>query len=498
MLGAVRSVRALLGPLVGSLFAFLLFWLLFTSPERDPSLAAPQMHFWIVSVTSLLAAALALIAGVVGARARDARVVYLAAGFAGMAGLFALHGLSTPGVLIGYSVVTPMASQLAMVAFAGWMVAAAYFKPTGSRAGLLRLLLLWSLAVVAFDFVLMTWPQLARFVPVQAEPLQYGVAAAVIALLALAGVRFLEGYRLARSAIHLVMLHVIGWVMVSQVIIVLGEVFRLSWWLYHGILLAAIVTMLVTFSRQMQSGTLHSSLAALLDDDVGRRLAYGLRPEVRALVLAAEARDPYTAGHMQRVAAMAVRLGRELGLQPEELRVLAQAGVVHDVGKIEVPDKVLNKQGPLDAEERAVIETHPVAGERIARALGLNRKELEAIRHHHERWDGAGYPDGLAGTQIPLLARIMAVADVHDALTSERAYRPAWSYQQAKALIERETGVGFDPRIAAAMLKLLAAEFEPQESERQHAGQHHLDGQHDQQHAHQPLKRGQAPLAQHP
>lgn len=458
----MRSVRALLGPLVGSLFAFLLFWLLFTAPNSDPTLAAPQMHFWIVSVTSLLAAALALIVGIAGARAQDARVVYLAAGFAGMAGLFALHGLSTPGVMIGFSAVTPMASQLAMVAFAGWMVAAAYLKPRGSRAGLLRMLLIWSLTVITFDLVLMKWPDLAHFVPVQAEPLQYGVAATVIALLAVAGVRFLEGYRLARSAIHLVMLHVIGWVMVSQIIMVIGEVFRLSWWLYHGILLAAIVTMLLTFSRQMQAGKLHSSLAALLDDDVGRRLSYGLRPEVRALVVATEARDPYTAGHMQRVAAMAVRLGKELGLQPEELRVLAQAGVVHDVGKIEVPDTVLNKQGPLDTDERTIIETHPVVGERIGRALGLSRQELEAIRHHHERWDGTGYPDRLQNNAIPLLARIMAVADVYDALSSARAYRSAWTYQEVKSLFQRETGVGFDPTIARTLLKLLAAEHEPQ------------------------------------
>lgn len=464
MLLGVRNVKVLLGPLAGSLVAFLLFWLLFTAPNSDPTFAAPQMHFWIVSATSLLAAALALMVGVAGARAQDARVVYLAAGFAGMAGLFALHGLSTPGVLIGFSVVTPMSSQLALIAFSAWMVAAAYLRPTGSRAGLLKTLLLWSLGVVAFDTALMIWPDLARFVPVQAEPLQYGVAILVIGLLMVAGVRFLEGYRLARSAIHLVMLHVIGWVSVSQIIIALGEVFKLSWWLYHGILLAAIVTMLIIFTRQMQAGALHSSLAALLDHDVGRRLSYGLRPEVRALVVATEARDPYTAGHMQRVAALAVRLGKELGLQAEELRVLAQAGVVHDVGKIEIPDTVLNKQGPLEPEERAVIETHPAVGERIARTLSLSRQELEVIRHHHERWNGTGYPDRLAGDAIPLLARVMAIADVYDAVTSARAYRPAWSYQDAKALIQRESGVGFDPVIARSMLKLLAAEHEQPDS----------------------------------
>ena len=279
-------------------------------------------------------------------------------------------------------------------------------------------------------------------------------------MLAVAGWRFLQSYRLSRSPIHLMMLHVVGWVMVSQVIIVLGELFRLSWWLYHLILFAAVATMLVTFVRQMRTGQLGSSLAALVDDDVGRRVSYGFRPEVRALVVATEARDPYTAGHMQRVAAMAVAIGKELGLPPEALRVLAQAGVVHDVGKIEVPDSVLNKKGPLDAKERALIETHPVVGERIARTLGLHHLELQVIRHHHERWDGKGYPDRLAGEAIPLLARVMAVADVYDAVTSARAYRPAWSVEKARALIEREAGGAFDPRVVRAMLTLLDREQE--------------------------------------
>lgn len=454
----MRYVRALAGPLVGSLFAFLLFWLLQASPASDPSLVAPKTHFWLVSATSLLAAILALLVGVAGARSRDARVVYLAAGFAGLAGLFALHGLATPNVWIGPSIVAPVASQLALIAFAGWMVAAAHVRPAESRATLLRLLGGWTVVLLAFDVALMLRPDLARYVPVHLAPLKWGVAITVIGMLALAGVRFLEGYRLARSSIHLVMLHVVGWVAVSQLIMVIGELFRLSWWLYHGLLLAAVVTMLVTFARQTRSGTLGSSLAALLDDDAGRLVAYGLRPEVRALVVATEAKDPYTAGHMQRVAAMAVRLGQALGLPPEDLRVLAQAGVIHDVGKIEVPDAVLNKPGALDPDERALIETHPVVGERIARALGFHRLELEVIRHHHERWDGQGYPDGLSGDAIPRLARVMAVCDVFDAVTSARAYRPAWTVEEARSLIEREAGVGLDPVMARVMLRMLAAD----------------------------------------
>jgi HD-GYP domain-containing protein (c-di-GMP phosphodiesterase class II) len=456
MLPGVRNVQALLGPLTGSLLAFLLFWLLYSSPASDPVLAAPAAHFWIVSLTSLGAVALAVVVGAAGARARDSRIVYLAAGFASMAGLFALHGLSTPGMILGPNSVTPLASQLALIAFAASMVAAAYLRPVEARGPLLRLLVGWVGSIVALDVVLMLAPDLARFVPVHLDPLQNGVAVLVVFMLALAGVRFLEGYRLSRSSIHLVMLHVVGWVMVSQVIMTLGQTFRVSWWLYHLLLLLAVVLMLATFARQMRSGQLSRGLNALLDDDAGRRLAYGLRPEVRALVVATEAKDTYTAGHMQRVADLAVRIGRAMSLPPEELRVLAQAGVVHDVGKIEVPDAVLNKQATLEPSERELINQHPANGERIGRTLGLHRLELEVIRHHHERWDGTGYPDGLAGESIPLLARIMAVADVYDAVTSARAYRPAWSREDARALILRESGGGFDPRVAKVALTVLA------------------------------------------
>ncbi len=461
MLACVRSFQALLGPLAGSLVAFLVFWLLYSSPENDPRLAAPLTHFWVVSITSLLAVALAVLVGVAGARARDSRIVYLAAGFASMAGFFALHGLSTPGVILGANAVTPVASQLALIAFAASMVAAAYLRPVERRGSLLGVLVAWVGLIAVFDVSLMVRPDLARFVPVQNEPLKDGVTVVVLGLLALAGTRFLEGYRLSRSTIHLVMLHVTGWVMVSQVIMVIGETFRLSWWLYHVVLLLAVTVMLVTFGRQLRAGKLASDLTALLDDDALRRLAYGLRPEVRALVVATEAKDPYTAGHMQRVADMAVRIGSALGLQPEDLRVLAQAGVIHDVGKIEVPDAVLNKPSRLDDVERALIEQHPANGERIGLSLGMHRLELEVIRHHHERWDGSGYPDRLAGEAIPYLARILAVADVYDALTSERAYRPAWSSEEALSLLEREAGEAFDPRVVSAALAVLRGAPEP-------------------------------------
>ncbi|MEX2542772.1 MAG: HD-GYP domain-containing protein [Trueperaceae bacterium] len=477
----MRSFRALLGPLIGSLVVLALFLVLTESPGLDPRLDAPKFHFWVVSGTSLLALVLALVVGVVGVRARDARIVFLGAGFAGLAGFFALHGLSTPGFLIngpagaavttsaygmrgagGYgqaqqvdsSTVTAVAAQLSVLSLAAWMFAAAYVRPRdGARLG--RWLAVWTAVLAAVMIAGLTRPEWAGLIPVDQDPLRWAVTALLLLLLLPAGARFLEGYRLSGSALHLVMLYVVGWLAVTQLIMILGDVFQLSWWLYHAVLLLAVMMMLVTVARQMHAGKLSSALGALLSDDAERRLAYGLRPEVRALIVATEAKDRYTAGHMQRVAAYAVRLGRALGLEPEELRVLAQAAVVHDVGKIEIPDAVLNKPGKLDDSEFDLIRSHPDVGVRIGEALGMHRSELEVIRHHHERWDGGGYPARLAGEAIPRLARVLAVVDVYDALTSDRSYRPAWSAERAARHVEAESGEAFDPACAAAWVDVL-------------------------------------------
>lgn len=446
-----------MGPLLASLVALAMFLVLRESPQLDPRLAAPRFHFWLVSLTSFLALVLATVVAVVGARVRDARVVHLGAGFAGLAGFFTLHGLSTPGFIIGPNDVTGVAAQLSIGSLAAWMFVAAYRRPSGRPINYLRLLLGWLTVLVAAIAVGLLRPQWARYIPVDEAPLRWFVTAVVLLLLAAAGARFLEGYRLSRSGIHLVMLYVIGWIAVSQLIIVTGEVFQLSWWLYHAFLLIAVISILLTVGRQLVAGRLDSGLRALLSDDAGRRLEYGLRPEVKALVVATEAKDRYTAGHMQRVAKYAVRLGIEMGLDPDDLRSLAQAGLVHDVGKIEIPDAVLNKAGSLTESEFDLIREHPVVGARIGRELGMQRSELEIIRHHHERWDGTGYPDGLAGEEIPRLARIMSVVDVHDAVTSDRSYRNALGPDQALELIADGSGRSFDPEVVTAWVGMQAS-----------------------------------------
>ncbi len=174
------------------------------------------------------------------------------------------------------------------------------------------------------------------------------------------------------------------------------------------------------------------------------------------LALSIEAKDPYTNGHCGRLSRYSVALGRALGLSPDYLKALHRGGILHDLGKIGVPDAILLKPGPLTPLERAVIQSHPVIGERICAPLKSLSLVLPIIRHHHERWDGSGYPDGLAGEAIPLTARILQVADIYDAFTTQRPYKPAYSREQAFTIMREETAKGWwDARLIETFIQII-------------------------------------------
>ena len=157
-----------------------------------------------------------------------------------------------------------------------------------------------------------------------------------------------------------------------------------------------------------------------------------------SLALSIEAKDPYTEGHCDRLSKYSVALGEKLGLS-QELRVaLRRGGLVHDIGKLSIPERILLKPGPLTPEERKIMEQHTVIGEKICAPLRSFRNVLPIIRHHHEKWNGSGYPDGLKGEQIPLTARILQVTDIYDALTTDRPYRKALSIDEAFAIMREE------------------------------------------------------------
>jgi putative two-component system response regulator len=156
-----------------------------------------------------------------------------------------------------------------------------------------------------------------------------------------------------------------------------------------------------------------------------------------------EARDPYTHGHCERLAEMSARMGERLGVPEEQIKALRRAGVVHDIGKVAVPDSILLKPGPLTADETKVMQKHPVVGERICAPLKTFRLVLPIIRHHHEKHNGTGYPDGLQGEEIPLTARILQLSDVYDALTTDRPYKVAFTPEVALDLMGEEAERGW-------------------------------------------------------
>jgi len=167
-----------------------------------------------------------------------------------------------------------------------------------------------------------------------------------------------------------------------------------------------------------------------------------------ALAQAIERRDEYTGQHCQRLAVVSVILGEALGLSQQELIALYRGGYLHDIGKIGIPDRILFKQGELTAEEWSSMRSHPVRGEEICRPMKSLWPVLPIIRNHHERWDGSGYPDELAGEDIPLLARILQVADIYDALITARPYKPALAPAEAFAVMEEEARRGWrDPEL---------------------------------------------------
>ncbi|MER6479874.1 HD-GYP domain-containing protein, partial [Streptomyces filamentosus] len=176
---------------------------------------------------------------------------------------------------------------------------------------------------------------------------------------------------------------------------------------------------------------------------------------IRALVQAVDIKDSYTRGHSERVGRASVLIARELGMADDRLDVVRFAGILHDVGKLGVPTRVLRKDGPLTPEERRIIELHPEYGHEMVRGIGFLGEARDAVLHHHERIDGSGYPYGLRGEQIPECARVVAVADAFDAMTSTRSYSRARPVATALAELERCAGSQFDPRMVGALARAL-------------------------------------------
>lgn len=287
------------------------------------------------------------------------------------------------------------------------------------------------------------------------------MAVATIALLLFAASRYRREYQL--SALPAQGTLVAGLVLLAeaQAAMWIAPLWRLSWWGYHVLMLAGFLVALAGFGLSYaRRRSLSGLVETLFLTDTIDRIESSYSEVIFALVAAVEARDRYTKGHSARVSQMAVLIGEALRLGGAELRSLGRGGLVHDVGKLAVPDAILSKPGRLTPEEYEVVK-RPVNGYDVIKRVVSLRDELPIVLYHHEWYDGRGYPQGLAGERIPLAARITAVADVYDALTSERPYRPPMTEDEAVVHLRKMAGTQFDPKVVEAF-----ARIEPQWRER--------------------------------
>jgi response regulator RpfG family c-di-GMP phosphodiesterase len=217
-----------------------------------------------------------------------------------------------------------------------------------------------------------------------------------------------------------------------------------------------------TYHEEQEKSRLRTQLERAVRKQT-RRVQRTFLSAITSLARAMEERDPYTAGHSRRVRDYALELARAIGLDRKQRRLLNLAAQLHDIGKVAVPDAILHKPGSLTAEEFDVVRQHPVVGERILAPVVHNRQVLSAIRGHHERLDGSGYPDKLRGNQIPLLAQLISIPDCFDALTTCRAYRDAMPVHKALAIIRDGAGSHFDPDFVR-VFEQIAPRLEPGEN----------------------------------
>jgi HD-GYP domain-containing protein (c-di-GMP phosphodiesterase class II) len=493
-----------------------LLFLLLRDPSVDPIVPAPEAHFAIVTFTAIAGEVLAAVLLVIAERLREPRGFYIGLAFAAMASFYFVHGLLTPGIIFERASTGIHWAPLLGLSLAAGCLALSTIRPgrhwilTRRRFVGVGLFVVWALffglSVWVPDFLSGHTASVGTLVRARgpAQPVassdEYavgvvagwqdtrdnysptpashhaasaygrsdgkpwlGVAFCVAAgaLISLTAVRYARQYRLSRLPSHATVVWGMLLLLESLLAFVFASVWRVSWWEYHVLALLGIGVVVYGLSLDYQRGPgVTQAFASLLAGTSVDTLQTSYTEALTALTAAVEARDPYTRGHSEKVARLALAIGERLRLPPESLRTLYYGGLLHDIGKIAISDSILHKQGPLDAEEFAVIKEHPGRAEDIVTRIPSLRPLRGAIRWHHERLDGSGYPDGLRGNAIPLDARILAVADVYDAMSSGRVYRSAFPLPEVIAWLREHAGTQLDVRCVDALLQVVVNDRE--------------------------------------
>ncbi len=420
----------------------------------------PVVHMVVVGAAGALAGTASVLMSIVAARRNDGRAVWIGLAFSVMATMLVIHGLATPGVILGPNGVVQIAGALNLPV--GGTILAASALPLLRRPRRVGLLLVAQFAVVGLlATVGATVLRFAARVPVVPTPssvvanLIFVAGAIPLAVLAWRAART---YLLTRRSSDLLVTQGVVCLIFAQYGLLNFGMMDCSWWAAHllevgGVGMVGIPAALdlrhAVGSRPLVGDLRASHLVEHEEAFLGGR--------VRALLVRLGDKDPSTEGHTRRVATLAVAIGEHLGLPEGRLHELALGGLLHDVGKLSVPNAILNKPGKLTDEEFAEIQRHPGAGRDLLTELGgFPPLVLDLVESHHERLDGRGYPNRVPAAQLDLAVRILTVADVYDALTADRVYREAWPAERALALLDDETGTAFDADCVAALRNVVA------------------------------------------
>jgi putative nucleotidyltransferase with HDIG domain len=426
------------------------------------------VHFYGVGVSALAATAAAVALTTAGARQRDTRTVIVGGAFSLMAALLAVHGLVTPGVLVGRNGLIAVTGA-ATLPVGGAVLALSALPRFNSPCAIPRVIALQgvvAVGIVGLSLVGALVPELVPGVPAARSPeamILLGFALPAFgALAARAASTFLLTRRIADLAV------VLGLVFLATSLYgALALTFMdFGWWLGHIYEMVGIALVGASVAYDLRRGRRSRPLAGDLRarEIVASEEAF-LGARVRALTVRLAAKDTSTEEHTRRVALLAVEIGEQLGLSPTRLRSLAIGGLLHDIGKLSVPNGILQKPGPLDDAEFAVIKLHPERGRELLNELGgFDDSVKRLVLDHHERLDGSGYPRGLVATDLDLETRILAVCDVYDALVSPRVYRAAWPVERALELLGDEADTTFDARCVEALVRVLGGEARVRES----------------------------------
>jgi putative nucleotidyltransferase with HDIG domain len=422
---------------------------------------SPPTHMVTVGGAALAAVVAAMLMVYVARRENDARAGLVGVGFMVMAGLLLIHALATPGFILGEygrNATVGLAGALAVptggIVFAialvlpARRVAAPTLIARSAGAALVTLVILGVIGIAH--------PELVPIVPVSVTPWAYVLLTPACLVYAWLARRTWHTYQLTRRMTDAAVAVGLVWLGTSIPVYLLSPVWSWLFWAGHSLEACGFLAVATAVSRDLtlRTPTLvlprQTRAQDLLADESELLGGY-----VKSLTDSLHDHDPTTLIHSRKVAQLAIQIGEHLGLPTDALRRLAVAGLLHDIGKLQIPEDILRKPGALTDEEYRTIQTHPQVGADLLAHLGSFDEEIPIVLAHHERLDGRGYPLGLAGEHIPLEARILSICDVFDALTSPRPYREAWTRERALELIVKETGTAFDPSCTSALLAVV-------------------------------------------